>query len=86
MPARTCGRRNVSLRCQFLMDSLEPGNSRMGNHHMHSQIRFREEKKMLVQGSSSSVVGKTEACWRRLGTAFVHASVFKPGSVTFVGT
>jgi len=85
MPARTCGRRNISLRCQLLMDSLAPGKSRTGNHHQPSQIRPQKDFEMLFQGSSSSAVGKTEACWCRLGTASVHASVFKPGFVTFVG-
>jgi hypothetical protein len=85
MPATTCGRMNVSLRYQFLMDSLAPRKSRMGNHQLPPQIRYQKDFEMLIQGSSSSDGGKTEACWCRLGTASVHASVFKPGFVTFVG-
>jgi len=85
MPARTCGRRNVSLRYQFLIDSLAPGKPRMGNHQLPSQIRHQNDFKMLEKGSSSSVSGKTEACPVRWGRRR-HASFFKPGSVTFVGT
>ena len=84
MPAKACGKRNVSLRCQCLIDSLAPGKSRTGNHQLPPQIHLREEKKMLVQGSSSSVSGKPEACTYRWGRRR-HASGFNPGSVTFVG-
>jgi hypothetical protein len=84
MPARTCGRRNISPRCQFLDDSLAPGKSRTGNHQLPLQIHTRKDSEMLNQGSSSSVSGKTEACWHRWGRRR-HASVFKPGFVTFVG-
>jgi hypothetical protein len=84
MPARTCGGRNVSLRCQFLIDSLAPGKSRTGNHQLLPQIHSREEKKMLHQATSFVVSGKTRgmlASWELT----VHASGFNPGSVTFVG-
>jgi len=84
MPARTCGRRNCSPRCQLLMDSLAPGKSRTGSHQLHSQIRLRENKKMLLKAVLLQSAGKTEACthrWERRR----HASVFKPGFVTFVG-
>jgi hypothetical protein len=64
---------------------LAPGNSRTGNLQLPSQIYNQMDFEMLNQGSSSSDGGKTEACWCRLGTASVHASVFKPGFVTFVG-
>jgi hypothetical protein len=57
----------------------------MGNHQLPPQICNRKDFEMLIQGSSSSDGGKTEACRSRLGTASVHASVFKPGFVTFVG-
>jgi hypothetical protein len=85
MPAKTCGRRNCSPRYQLLVDSLAPGKSRMGNLQLPPQIHFREQKKMLIQSTSSVVSGKNRGMlpsWELT----VHASVFKPGSVTFVGT
>jgi len=84
MPVRTCGRRNYSPRFQLVEDSLAPGKSRTGNHQLAPQIRHREDKKMLNQGSSSSVSGKPEACTHRWGRRR-HASGFNPGFVTFVG-
>ena len=84
MPARTCGRRNISLRYQLVEDSLAPGKSRTGNHQLHPQIHLQNGLKMLDQGSSSSVSGKPEACTHRWGRRR-HASGFNPGSVTFVG-
>jgi hypothetical protein len=81
MSTKSCGRRNISLRYQLVEVSLAPGKSRTGNHQLPFQIQFREEKKMLVQGSSSSVSGKPEACthrWERRR----HASGFNPGFVT----
>jgi len=85
MPARTCGRRNCSPRYQLLMDSLAPGKSRTGNHQLPLQIHHREEKKMLFKAVLRQSAGKTEACPVRWGRRR-HASVFKPGFVTFVGT
>jgi len=84
MPARTCGKKNISLRYQLLMDSLAPGKSRTGYLQLPPQIRPQKDFEMLHQGSSSSVSGKTEACWYRWERRR-HASVFKPGFVTFVG-
>jgi hypothetical protein len=84
MPAKTCGRRNCSPRYQLLVDSLAPGKSRMGNHQLPPQIHFREQQKMLIQSTSSVVSGKNRGMlpsWELT----VHASVFKPGFVTFVG-
>ena len=84
MPIRACGERNVSLRCQFLIDSLAPGKSRTGNHQLLPQIHSREQQKMLNQATSFVVSGKNRGMlpsWELT----VHASVFKPGSVTFVG-
>ena len=84
MPAKTCGRRNISTRYQLLEDSLAPGTSRMGNHLRPPQIHFREKQKMLHQSTSFVVSGKTRgmlASWELT----VHASGFNPGSVTFVG-
>jgi hypothetical protein len=84
MPARTCGRRNISPRCQLLMDSLAPGKSRTGNHQLHPQINPRENKEMLFKAGLRQSAGKSEACRYRWGRRR-HASVFKPGFVTFVG-
>jgi len=84
MAARACGRGNCSPRCQLLMDSLAPGESRTGNHHLHPQIRFREEKMMLFKAVLRQSAEKPEACRYRWGLRR-HASVFKPGFVTFVG-
>jgi hypothetical protein len=85
MPAKTCGRGNCSPRYQFLMDSLAPGNSRMGNHQLPPQIHNREAKKMLEQGISE----ESAYWWRHAGVVgvprTVHASYFNTGSVTFVG-
>ena len=84
MPARSCGRRNCSPRYQLVKASLAPGNSRTGNLQLPPQIHNQNAFKMLVQGSSSSVSGKSEACthrWERRR----HASDFNPGFVTFVG-
>jgi hypothetical protein len=85
MPAKACGRRTISPRYQLVEASLVPGKSRTGYHQLPPQIHIREEKKMLVQGSSSSDSGKPEACTRRWERS-VHASGFNPGFVTFVGT
>jgi len=84
MPAKACGRKNISPCCQFLIDSLAPGKSRTGNHQLLPQIHPREEKKMLHQATSFVVSGKNRGMlpsWELT----VHASVFKPGFVTFVG-
>jgi len=81
MPARTCGRKNCSPRCQLLMDSLAPGNIRTGNHQLPLEIHLREQKKMLLKAVLRPSAGKSEACrnrWERRR----HASVFKPGFVT----
>ena len=85
MPVRTCGRRNSSPRYQILKDSLAPGKSRTGNHHMPPQIHIREEKKMLLKAVLRQSAGKSEACRYRWGRRR-HASVFKPGFVTLVRT
>jgi hypothetical protein len=56
----------------------------MGNHQLPPQIHFREQQKMLIQSTSSVVSGKNRGMlpsWELT----VHASVLKPGSVTFVG-
>ena len=85
MPAKTCGRGNCSPRYQFLMDSLAPGNSRMGTLQLPPQIHLREAKMMLEQGISEISLrtdGGMTASWEFVGR---HASVFKPGFVTFVG-
>jgi hypothetical protein len=53
----------------------------MGNHQLPPQIHFREKQKMLHQSISSVVSGKNRGMlpsWELT----VHASVFKPGSVT----
>ena len=84
MPARSCGRRNCSPRYWLVEDSLAPGKSRTRNHQLLPQIHFREDKKMLAQGSSSSDSGKSEACTHRWGRRR-HASDFNPGFVTLVG-
>ena len=84
MPARTCGRRNISLRYRLLIDSLAPGKSRTGNHQLPPEIHLREQKKMLFKAVLRQSAGKTEACPVRWGLRR-HASVFKPGFVTFVG-
>ena len=78
MPARACGRRNISLRFQLVEDSLAPGKSRTGNHQLPPQIRHQNDLKMLVQGGSSSVSGKSEACTHRWGRRR-HASDFESG-------
>ena len=69
MPARTCGRRNVSLRYQFLMDSLAPRKSRMGSHQLPLQIHLRDDEKMLEQGISSAVIGEIRGMSASMGTA-----------------
>ena len=84
MPARTCGRRNTSPRYQLLMDSLAPGKSRTGYHQLHFKIHLREDKKMLFRAVLRPSARKSEACRHRWGRRR-HASVFKPGFVTFVG-
>jgi hypothetical protein len=84
MPARTCGKRNISPRCQFLIDSLAPGTSRTGNHQLPLQIHLREVKKMLNQ-ATSFVVSRENRGMLPSWELTVHASVFKPGFVTFVG-
>ena len=84
MPARTCDGRNISPRYQLLMDSLAPGNSRTGNHQLPPQIHIRENTKMLFKAVLRPSAGKSEACRYRWGRRR-HASVFKPGFVTFVG-
>jgi hypothetical protein len=84
MPARTCGRRNISLRCQLLIDSLAPGKSRTGNHQLPPEIHLREQKKMLYMAVLRQSAGKSEACRYRWGRRR-HASDFNPGFVTFVG-
>jgi len=84
MPARSCGRRNISPRFQLVEASLAPGKSRTGNHQLPPQIHHQYALKMLNKGSSSSVSGKPEACthrWERRR----HASDLNPGFVTFVG-
>jgi hypothetical protein len=45
---------------------------------------YSRRKEDAFQSRSSSVGGKTEACWHRWEWRR-HASVFKPGFVTFVG-
>jgi hypothetical protein len=85
MPAKTCGGGNCSPRYQFLIDSLAPGKTRMGNHQLPPQIHLREAKKMLEQGISEISLrtdGGMTASWEFVGR---HASFFKTGSVTFVG-
>jgi len=84
MPARTCGRRNISPRYQFLIDSLAPRNSRTGSPQLPPQIHLREAKKMLHQDISEAqrTDGGMTAEWE---FARRHASDFNPGSVTFVG-
>jgi hypothetical protein len=84
MPARTCGRRNVSLGCQLLIDSLAPGKSRTGNHQLPLQIHSREEKKMFFKAVLRPSAGISEACRYRWGRRR-HASDSNPGYVTFVG-
>jgi hypothetical protein len=84
MPARSCGRRNCSPRFQLVEVSLAPGKSRTGNHQLPPQIQHRENKKMLIQGSSSSVSGKPEACTHRWGRRR-HASGFESGVGDFRG-
>ena len=84
MPARTCGRRNISPHCQILIDSLAPGKSRTGNHQLHPKIHLREDKKMLFRAVLRQSAGKSEACRHRWGRRR-HASDFNPGFVTFVG-
>jgi hypothetical protein len=63
---------------------LAPGKSRTGNHQLPPQIRIREDMKMLLKAVLRPSAGKTEACQVRWGRRR-HASVFKPGFVTFVG-
>ena len=84
MLARTCGKRNVTPRYMFLIDSLETRTSRTGNHQLLSQIHIREAKKMLEQGNSRAQLtggGMTES-W---SSSNRHASDLNPGFVTFVG-
>jgi hypothetical protein len=85
MPARSCGRRNCSPRLKYVIDSLVPGKSRTGNHQLPPQIYFREEKKMLVQGSSSSGSGKNPRHAGIDGNGVVMPRILNPGFVTFVG-
>jgi hypothetical protein len=85
MPARTCGRRNVSLRFRLVKDSLAPRKTRTGSHLRLLQILPRDTNNMLCQGISELVRrtgGGILAEWEH---ARCHASDFNPGFVTFVG-
>ncbi len=84
MPARTCGKRNVTPRYMFLIDSLGTRTTRTGNHQLLSQIHIREAKKMLEQGKSRAQLtgGGMKESW---SSSNRHASYFNTGLVTFVG-
>jgi hypothetical protein len=84
MPARTCGRRNVSLRYWLVEASLVPGKSRTGTYLLSLQIHPQDMLNMLCQGISELVRrtgGGIMAEWEH---ARSHASDFNPGFVTFV--
>ena len=81
MPARKCGRKNISPCYKLLIDSLAPGKSRTGNHQLLPQIRSRDNKKMLFKAVLRPSAGKSEACRHRWGRRR-HASDFNPGFVT----
>ena len=85
MPARSCGRRNVSQRFRLVEDSLAPGNSRTGNHQLPPQIHHQNALKMLNQGSSSAVSGKNPRHAGIDGNGVDMPRIFNPGFVTFVG-
>jgi len=85
MPARTCGRRNISPRCQLLMDSLAPGKSRPGNRQLPPEIHLREQKKMLFKAVLRQSAGKTEVRdFRREAGAWNVVAVFS-SKVQLVG-
>ncbi len=85
MPARTCGRRNISPRYQLVEASLAPGKSRTGNHQLPPQIHHQMDFEMLNQGISSSVSGKNPRHARIDGDGVVMPRISNPGFVTFVG-
>ena len=84
MPAKTCGRRNISPRYWLVEASLAPGKTRMGNLQLPPQIHDWDTKNMLVNRISwvQRNGGGILAEWER---QTVHASYFNTGSVTFVG-
>jgi hypothetical protein len=84
MPARTCGRRNCSPRYQLFNGFFGAWEITHGKPPTAPSNPHSRRQEDAFQGSYSSVSGKTEACWHRWGRRR-HASVFKPGFVTFVG-